>query len=211
MFVTSVPTVQPPQIENRRIHSRRRLERLTYVDLGVCNGGILVDTSEGGVRLQGVQYLRENQLVCVKFELPGMRDFIEGTGQIVWVDKSGKGGGLQFTDVSVRTQHLIKQWLDSETAYNVRNEDDVCHSESAGAFAGPANQGGVPGETKRNVHEQEPDESVSEGALPSEGSNRTSRYSDHNSRARSSSTWSMKMVLTMLAVFGVVVTVGARL
>lgn len=170
-----------------------------------------MDASEGGVRFQGVQHLRKSQLVCLKFEFPGMREFIEGTGQIVWVDKSGKGGGLQFTDVSVRTQHLIKQWLDSETAYNVRNEDDVCHSESAGAFAGPANQGGVPGETKRNVHEQEPDESVSEGALPSADSNRTSRYSDHNSRARSSSTWSMKKVLTMLVVFGVVVTVGARL
>src|SRR5258708_36888681 len=173
--------------------------------------GILMDASEGGVRFQGVQHLRKSQLVCIKFEFPGMREFIEGTGQIVWVDKSGKGGGLQFTDVSVRTQHLIKQWLDSETAYNVRNEDDVCHSESAGAFAGPANQGGVPGETKRNVHEQEPDESVSEGALPSADSNRTSRYSDHNSRARSSSTWSMKKVLTILVVFGVVVTVGARL
>ena len=202
---------QPPQIENRRIHWRRRLERLTYVDLGVCNGGILVDTSEGGVRLQGVQYLRENQLVCVKFELPGMRDFIEGTGQIVWVDKSGKGGGLQFADVPVRTQHLIKQWLDSETADHVWDEDNVYQSEPAVAFDWPVQQEGAPGETKRNVHEQEPDESAPEGALPSMDSDRTPRSSDHNSRARSSSTWSTKKTLIMLAVFGVVVVLGARL
>jgi len=140
-----------------------------------------------------------------------MRDFIEGTGQIVWVDKSGKGGGLQFADVPVRTQHLIKQWLDSETADHVWDEDNVYQSEPAVAFDWPVQQEGAPGETKRNVHEQEPDESAPEGALPSMDSDRTPRSSDHNSRARSSSTWSTKKTLIMLAVFGVVVVLGARL
>jgi TonB family protein len=172
-----------------------------------------MDASEGGVRFQGVQYLREGQLVCLKFEFPGMHEFIEGTGQIVWVDRSGKGGGLQFTDVPVRIQHLIKQWLESETAYHVQYEDEDhgCNSESAEASARPVQQEGLPGGTNWNVHQQEPDGSASESALPCVDSKRTSRYSDRNSRTRSSSTWSTKKILTMVGVFGVLVAVGARL
>jgi hypothetical protein len=132
---------------------------LTYVDLGVCNGGILLDISESGMRFQGVQYLRESELVSVKFELPGMRDFFEGTGQIVWVDRSGKGGGLQFTDALIHTQHLIKRWLDSDIAHPVGYEENACHSEPAVAFALAVQQEGLPGETIKHAHDQERHES----------------------------------------------------
>lgn len=215
MFSTAVSVEQSPQTENRRLHPRRKLERLTYVDLGVCNGGIVLDTSEGGIRFQGIQPLDEKQLTCLKFMLPGMRDFIQGRGQIIWVDSTGKGGGLLFTEVRAPGQRLIKQWLDSEqeSPASLENSDyqsiETSHSESDPAFEWSVPHLGVPVEMNGHLHDQRPAESLSEGARPSVDSDRVSRASNHNLRAGSSSIWSRKKILTGLSVCGAVVVLGA--
>jgi hypothetical protein len=115
MSSTSLIAEQPPQSENRRLHPRHNLERLAYVELGPDNGGILTDASEGGLSFQGVQPLGEGQFLHFKFILPAMRDFVEGTGQTVWLNSSRKGGGLRFVDLSERAQQLVKEWISGES------------------------------------------------------------------------------------------------
>jgi TonB family protein len=201
---------QSPPIENRRVYPRRRLERLTYVELGVCNGGILVDTCGGGMRFQGVQPLNENQIVPFRFLLPGMRDFIEGTGQIEWVDSSGKGGGLQFIDVPEVARRVIQKWAESEKESAVLNEYDASPAiETDDSQCSPGSPwtvqqdslSGVPG---KNLVEHAPHGSVPSGDASYVESNRIPSVSGRTLKAR---TWA----LTALASAGAVLIVGALL
>jgi TonB family protein len=201
---------ESPPIEERRLQVRRRLERLTYVELGVCNGGILVDTSGDGIRFQGVQPLGEGQIVCFKFKLPGMRDFIEGTGQIVWVDSSGKGGGLRFTDMPGGSRRVIKEWAESEKESDVLNENNTypaaepVHSKSSSAFSRAIQQDCLSAAANKNQSQEVPRGSLSQGAPSSVDSNRPSRVSGRTLRAG-------PRTLAALASSGVVIILGALL
>jgi TonB family protein len=102
---------QQSKSENRRVHVRRRIEQLTYAKFGPDNGGILINLSEGGLSFQGVGVVGRDELLHVNFTLPGMPPQIEATGQVVWSNDSGKGGGLRFLDLNEETRNRIKEWI----------------------------------------------------------------------------------------------------
>jgi hypothetical protein len=122
--------------------------------------------------------------------LPGMRDFIEGAGQIVWVDSSGKGGGLRFIDVPEGTQRVIKEWVDSENESHFSHENDAYpaietgHSRFSSASPRRVEWDSQPGGTNRNLFEQVPNGSVTRGAPISLDSDRAFGVSGRIVRAR---------------------------
>jgi protein TonB len=118
--MSSTPLIpdKPSRRENRRLHPRRKLERLAYADLGPDNGGVLIELGQGGLSFQGVGPVGEAQLIHLKFTLPSMSTRIEATGQVVWSNNSGKGGGLRFVDLDEEAQQQIKEWISSETPFS---------------------------------------------------------------------------------------------
>ena len=94
----------------RRSHSRRRIDGLTYVEFGPDNGAILIDVGEGGLGFQSVMPVSMNQALLFKFKLPGSAAYLEGFGEVAWMNDSGKGGGLRFVDVDEPVSSQIREW-----------------------------------------------------------------------------------------------------
>jgi TonB family protein len=126
---------QHPKNENRRLHPRRRFEQLTYATFGLENGGILINLSEGGLSFQGVGVVGRDQLIRLNFALPEMNTHIEATGQVVWPNDSGKGGGLRFIDLTEEMRQRVKEWIarDASSAGTFTGQVTM-HSGSAGGL-----------------------------------------------------------------------------
>ena len=91
---------------------------LMYVDLGLENGGFPINVSEGGMAFHGIRPMQKDQLIHVKFKLPGLSDSVESAAQIAWLNNLGKGGGLRFIDLPEGNRHLIKEWLSLQTSFH---------------------------------------------------------------------------------------------
>ena len=109
METTSTTSIGP-----RQRSQRRRIERLTYVDFGSNNGGILLDVSEGGLKCQLFGGLTEGQPYHVRFTLPGTKAAIESKGRVAWLNDSKRGGGLQFLNLSADDLRQLKEWISAE-------------------------------------------------------------------------------------------------
>ena len=84
---------------------------MVYADLGPDNGGFPINVSEEGLAFQGIQPLEMDQVVPIKFKLPGIEHFVSATGQVAWVNDSRKGGGLRFIDLPDNDRRVITGWL----------------------------------------------------------------------------------------------------
>src|SRR5580704_9715956 len=109
-IMSSANTVASPLQAGRRSHARRRIDGLTYVEFGPDNGAILIDIGEGGLGFQSVMPVSMNQALLFKFKLPGSAEYLEGFGEVAWMNDSGKGGGLRFVDVDEPVSSQIREW-----------------------------------------------------------------------------------------------------
>jgi hypothetical protein len=99
---------------------------LTYVEFGPDNGAILIDVGEGGLGFQSVMPVSMNQALLFKFKLPGEAAYLEGFGEVAWMNESGKGGGLRFVDVDEAISSQIRDWtgvLSAPESSAVKNDN----------------------------------------------------------------------------------------
>ena len=109
----SVSTDSPVE---RRSHGRRKIDGVTYVDLGADNGAILVNLSEGGACFQSVAPLTLGQTVILKFKLHGEKNCLESRAEVVWSNESGKQGGLRFVELSEAARAQIRALASDKSA-----------------------------------------------------------------------------------------------
>lgn len=118
----------------RRIHPRRVLYSPEYLDMGVDNGGVVVNLSEGGLAFQAVSPVASQSEIPLSFSLgPGYR--IDVRARVVWVNAEGKLGGAVFGKLSKDSHSLIREWL---------AKSDAEH-ESENAIVEPAAARGIEG------------------------------------------------------------------
>ena len=117
--MSSRSTVSSPLETERRVHARRRMEGLAYVDLGPDNGAILIDLGEGGLSFHSVAPVTLDQAVLLKFKLPGSADFIESYAEVAWLNETGKGGGLRFVELRSELREQIGAWAGTVRAAEV--------------------------------------------------------------------------------------------
>src|SRR5579872_3361404 len=108
--------------EDRRSALRQRLDSITYLDLGANNGGFLIDVGEGGVQFQVAKPLATDGKFHIKFKLSKTQDAIEVHAHVVWVDGSGKYGGLQFHDLDENSKLQIREWLAAQIARTMQSQ-----------------------------------------------------------------------------------------
>lgn len=94
----------------RRKCARRILYSPEYLDMGVDNGGVVVDLSEGGLRFQAVGRVEANADVPLSFSL-GTGYRIDVEARVVWVSPRGNSGGVAFKKLSSDSRSLIREWL----------------------------------------------------------------------------------------------------
>lgn len=103
--------MQVSMVSERRRYPRATVDSLVPVDLGRDNGGIVLNLSEGGLRIRAIGPLEADQLVKLGFSLLGKDNRIETFGQIAWVDESGTGGAVCFLDLAESARRQIRQWM----------------------------------------------------------------------------------------------------
>ncbi len=82
----------------RRHLERISPERVVYLDLKPGNGGVVLNVSGQGLCFQSVAPVKKHQ--ALTFSICEHDVHSDGVGEVVWIDKSCKFGGLRFTQVS---------------------------------------------------------------------------------------------------------------
>lgn len=100
---------------DRRVHTRRSVRSLAYVELGEGNGGIVLNVSEGGIAVQAVMSLLGDELPAVRVQLSHSKKSIEARGRISWTSGLRKTAGLEFVGLSPEARSLLREWVAMET------------------------------------------------------------------------------------------------
>jgi CheY-like chemotaxis protein len=96
---------------DRRRSSREKVESMVYLRFGdVCPLPALVqEVSEDGLSVQAAEPLPAIE-VPIRFILPGTVHMIEGTGDVVWADETGRAGIL-FHELNADSRRQLRDWL----------------------------------------------------------------------------------------------------
>ncbi|HXA76615.1 MAG TPA: TonB family protein [Candidatus Acidoferrales bacterium] len=102
--------------DDRRVHVRRAVPSLAYVDLGENNGGIILNISESGLAVTSAAPFYTDVLAQMRFQLPGSSDWLEARGEIVRISESKKEAGLRFVELREDINSRIKGWMSSDAS-----------------------------------------------------------------------------------------------
>ncbi len=96
---------------DRRRSPRQKTESMVYLRFGdICPVPALVlELSQDGLSVQAAEPIPAAE-VPLRFILPGTSYLIEGTGEVMWADDSGRAGIL-FGDLSPATRRQLRNWL----------------------------------------------------------------------------------------------------
>jgi hypothetical protein len=101
-----------PPVSERRFHWRQKV-LLSCVELGEENGGIVLNLSQGGLALQAVEEMDNDELPKVRFQFSQSNTWVEAKGRVAWRSKSKKMIGVEFTDLSDEAREQIRTWISS--------------------------------------------------------------------------------------------------
>jgi hypothetical protein len=109
----SVEATHPTR--DRRLQMRTTPASRACVELGGTNGGIVLNISEMGMAVAAADpLLVDDDLPCIRFQLPGSGQSIEVSAQIVWLAESKKSAGMRFVDLTAEDRNQISNWIASE-------------------------------------------------------------------------------------------------
>ncbi len=96
---------------DRRRTPRQRLETLVYLQFGIAAlPAMVLDLNDQGLSLQAPEPLPPVVQVPLRFVLPGTSNMVEGTGEIIWTDDTGRAG-VFFSDLTPASHRYLKNWL----------------------------------------------------------------------------------------------------
>src|ERR1700678_1080745 len=109
------PLPGTPNGERRRC-VRQKLHTPVYASFNGSQTGTVVDLSElldlheDGFAVQIGERLEINRAVSLCLDLPETRNFIHGSGQVMWSDDAGRGG-IKFSGLAEDSRKILKEWL----------------------------------------------------------------------------------------------------
>ena len=109
---------------DRRRTVRQRLHTPVYVSFNTPQSGAIIDLSElldlheYGFAVQTAvpgslargQRLDVNRAVTLCLDLPETRQYVHGSGQVMWTDDTGRAG-IRFSFLPDRSRQALKEWL----------------------------------------------------------------------------------------------------
>lgn len=98
-------------LPDRRRSARQKTELLVYLRFGdVCPVPALVlELSEDGLSVQAAEPVPAAE-VPLRFILPGTAHLIEGSGEVMWADDSGRAGIL-FRELPAASRRQLRAWV----------------------------------------------------------------------------------------------------
>jgi PilZ domain len=98
--------MMPPE---RRLSTRKTPEQLAYISLPSNNGGIVIDVSEGGLGFHAIGPVDADGPIHFRFAIDSA-ERVAAVGELAWKDKTGKTGGLRFTELPEEIRERIRLW-----------------------------------------------------------------------------------------------------
>jgi hypothetical protein len=95
---------------DRRLNLRKTPKHLGYLSLPPDNGGVVLDVSEGGLGFQAIAPIRAKGPIQFRFAIDSATR-IKAVGEVAWIDDTGKGGGLRFTQLPEGVREKIRDWV----------------------------------------------------------------------------------------------------
>jgi hypothetical protein len=99
------------RVANRRLHLRRGLSSLAYVELNEDSRCIAFNLGEGGLGVQPSTVLVEKNLPRISFQLPQSGKWVKLSGKIAWIGESRKEAGILFIDLPETARIEIGEWV----------------------------------------------------------------------------------------------------
>lgn len=96
---------------------RHKLRTLAYVNFG-STAAILRDLSPSGIAIQAATKISVGEEFELRLDLPNPRCRVEAIGRVVWTDSTAQAG-MEFVELSARTQSLLSQWIFSQLLTDV--------------------------------------------------------------------------------------------
>jgi hypothetical protein len=93
----------------RRLSIRKTPEHLAYISLPSNNGGIVIDVSEGGLGFHAIGPVEADGPIHFRFGIDSAAR-VTAVGELAWKDKTGKTGGLRFTELPDEVRERIRVW-----------------------------------------------------------------------------------------------------
>lgn len=114
----------PRPYGERRRSVRQRLHTPVYVSFNTPQSGAVLDLSElldlheDGFAVQTAlpttvpqaNQLEVNRAVTLCLDLPETRQYVHGSGQVMWTDANGRAG-IRFSFLPDASRHALKEWL----------------------------------------------------------------------------------------------------
>lgn len=94
----------------RRIQARETLSDLAFIQINRDEGGRILNISESGLCFETFASIERERLLRFWFSLD-LRDRIEATGRLAWLDGDRKIGGLRFLELSAKAQKHLRAHL----------------------------------------------------------------------------------------------------
>src|SRR2546430_12625115 len=99
--------------QDTRLHSRKVPAELGVIQIFGDEGGRILDLSEAGLAFESFSPVASNKTLQFWFSL-NLKDRVEATGEVVWLDSTSKVGGLRFMNLTDRVmRHIRAQYTDS--------------------------------------------------------------------------------------------------
>jgi TonB family protein len=115
---------------DRRLHARRPIQSLAYVDLGEDNGGLVLNMGQGGMAVRSAVVLAEEHLPKIRFQMPHSMDWVEATGRIAWTGDARRMAGIEFLDLPLEAEAQIREWMNSDIAEMTEDAASAGESEN---------------------------------------------------------------------------------
>ena len=101
---------------NRRWGSRIDVEPLVYLTKTTDTPGFLLNLSDNGMAVQGMEILQQGWRIEFRFPLPKTKIEISGAADVIWCDSSGRAG-LKFAGLCEFDRVQLHRWI-TETQIN---------------------------------------------------------------------------------------------
>ena len=102
------PETERPRPDNRH-YSRRPI--ISYFEVADDNGGIALDLSEGGLRIQAVRELTTDDSLDLRFQPSQSTTWIEAKARIVWTSETRRIAGVEFISLPDQTRRVLRGFL----------------------------------------------------------------------------------------------------
>ena len=98
-------------VPDRRRSARQKTESLVYLRFGdvLPVPAVVLELSEDGLSVQASEPLPAAD-VPMRFILPGTPHLIEGRGEVIWADDTGRAG-IMFSSLAPNARRQLKAWL----------------------------------------------------------------------------------------------------